>query len=191
MGFIARISQKRKDKIETTNTLCNELLVEVKSATSDIDSLFRNKFEYIDAIHGDKLLNKWFYLKEKTLSVHIKPLSKAKTFKKLVLSINEFLQKIDSISQDISNHNNAVASSQKEHAFRLIGFVEGRKLDDQQMLCIVKKASNHLVIAGAGTGKTTTIVGKIKYLLRSSLCNPREIWVLSFTNASASEMRNR
>ena len=191
MGFIARISQKRKDKIETTNTLCNELLVEVKSATSDIDSLFRNKFEYIDAIHGDKLLNKWFYLKEKTLSVHIKPLSKAKTFKKLVLSINEFLQKIDSISQDISNHNNAVASSQKEHAFRLIGFVEGRKLDDQQMLCIVKKASNHLVIAGAGTGKTTTIVGKIKYLLRSSLCNPREILVLSFTNASASEMRNR
>ena len=61
----------------------------------------------------------------------------------------------------------------------------------QQMTCIVKEAHNHLIIAGAGTGKTTTVVGKIKYLLKSGKYKPEDILVLSFTNASASEMSER
>ena len=76
-------------------------------------------------------------------------------------------------------------------AYALIGDVEGRKLDQQQMTCIVKEAHNHLVIAGAGTGKTTTVVGKIKYLLKTGKCLPQDILVLSFTNVSASEMNER
>ena len=46
-------------------------------------------------------------------------------------------------------------------------------------------------MAGAGTGKTTTIVGYIKYLLLSGKCNADDLLVLSFTNASASEMAQR
>nr|MCR4647568.1 UvrD-helicase domain-containing protein [Lachnospiraceae bacterium] len=61
----------------------------------------------------------------------------------------------------------------------------------QQMISIVKPSKNTLIIAGAGTGKTTTIVGKIKYLLKKGLYSPEEILVLSFTNASATEMSER
>ena len=64
-------------------------------------------------------------------------------------------------------------------------------LDDQQMRCITKEVRNHLVLAGAGTGKTTTIVGYVKYLLKRKICMPDEILVLSFTNASAAEMSER
>ena len=166
MGFIANFFQKRKEKIEKRNALCNELLAEVNSATFDIDCFFENKSEYADASQGNQLFYKWSYLKEKALPLSIKPLSKAPSFKQLTSSINVFLQKINSISQMVANHNNAVANAQVKNAYNLIGNVEGRKLDKQQMLCIVKKVHNHLVIAGAGTGKTTTIVGKIKYLLK-------------------------
>ncbi|MCL2085858.1 UvrD-helicase domain-containing protein, partial [Candidatus Saccharibacteria bacterium] len=76
-------------------------------------------------------------------------------------------------------------------AYKTIGDVEGWKLDAQQMECITKEARSHLVIAGAGTGKTTTIVGKIKYMLRKGTLRPENILVLSFTNASAKEMRER
>ena len=69
--------------------------------------------------------------------------------------------------------------------------VEGRMLDAQQLRCIAKESRNHLVIAGAGTGKTTTIIGYVKYLLDTARAAPRDILVLSFTRDSAGEMRQR
>ena len=97
----------------------------------------------------------------------------------------------ENIAGKILMHNDEVASSLAIKAQRLIGDVEGRTLDTQQLKCIVKPSPNHLVIAGAGTGKTTTVVGKVKYLLKSGACKPEDILVLSFTNASASEMKER
>ncbi|MCR5476275.1 MAG: UvrD-helicase domain-containing protein [Lachnospiraceae bacterium] len=93
--------------------------------------------------------------------------------------------------QGIERHNAEVLQRKIIEGYRLIGDVEGKKLDRQQMTCIVKDAHSHLVIAGAGTGKTTTILGKIKYLLATEQYTPQELLVLSFTNASASEMKER
>jgi len=69
--------------------------------------------------------------------------------------------------------------------------VERFELDEQQMTAVESNARNILVVAGAGTGKTTTIIGRVKYLLLHGLCKPSEILVLSYTNASAGEMRAR
>lgn len=68
--------------------------------------------------------------------------------------------------------------------------VEGRILDKAQIKAIINENENNLVIAGAGTGKTTTIVGKIKYLVNNGV-DSSNILVLSFTNKSASEMKER
>ncbi len=76
-------------------------------------------------------------------------------------------------------------------AIKQIQPVEGHNLDEQQINCILEDAHNHLVIAGAGTGKTTTIVGYVKYLIKANICRPDEILMLSFTNKSAEEMKNR
>ena len=91
----------------------------------------------------------------------------------------------------IQNHNNIALRQTINEAYRLIGSVEGQKLDSQQMACIVKDPHSQLVIAGAGTGKTTTILGKVKYLLTTGAVLPQQLLILSFTNAAASEMRNR
>lgn len=69
--------------------------------------------------------------------------------------------------------------------------VENKTLDDEQISSIVSNSHNTLVIASAGSGKTTTIIGKIKYLILKYNVLPEEILVLSFTNASAKEMKNR
>ena len=100
-------------------------------------------------------------------------------------------QAVGALKQQIALHNERVLQMRIQNAYVLIGNVEGRKLDRQQMACIVKEAHSHLVLAGAGTGKTTTIVGKIKYLIKSGQCEPKDILVLSFTNASAAEMSQR
>ena len=122
---------------------------------------------------------------------NIKKYQKADHYEKLRRKQEELFYQANYLPERIRIHNESVVKTKIQNAYNLIGEVEGRKLDEQQMACIVKDTHNQLVIAGAGTGKTTTVVGKIKYLLKAKKCKPEEILVLSFTNASASEMSER
>ena len=69
--------------------------------------------------------------------------------------------------------------------------VENHPLDGEQRKSIYDPARFNLTVAGAGSGKTTTILGKILYLLQSGFASPPEILVLSFTHDSATELRER
>ncbi|RUM55437.1 MAG: ATP-dependent helicase, partial [Nautilia sp.] len=52
------------------------------------------------------------------------------------------------------------------------------------------KSGYNLIIASAGTGKTSTIVGRIAYLLENGV-KPEEILLLTFTNKASLEMKAR
>lgn len=59
-----------------------------------------------------------------------------------------------------------------------------------------KKAVTHqkgplLIVAGAGTGKTTVITERIKHLIQNKKVDPQHIFATSFTQKSAEEMLNR
>lgn len=64
------------------------------------------------------------------------------------------------------------------------------KLNDQQREASLAPSGHNLIIASAGTGKTSTIVGRISHLLESGIL-PNEILLLTFTNKAAQEMLNR
>lgn len=69
--------------------------------------------------------------------------------------------------------------------------IEGRELDFQQRTAVVTDEDNNIVIAGAGSGKTTTIVGKVNYVLERYKVRPEEILLISFTNKSATTLAER
>jgi len=61
-------------------------------------------------------------------------------------------------------------------------------LDENQRKAILTDEDYSLIIAGAGSGKTTTMAAKVKYLVEKRKINPKEIIVLSFTNKATQEL---
>ncbi len=63
-------------------------------------------------------------------------------------------------------------------------------LNAEQLLAATAPMGNNLIIASAGTGKTSTIVGRIAHLLENGY-EPSKILLLTFTNKAAGEMLAR
>lgn len=64
-------------------------------------------------------------------------------------------------------------------------------LDQQQRESIVKLEDNCLVISSAGSGKTSTSVAKIKYLVEKRNVSPNKILPLTYTKKAAEELSER
>ncbi len=64
-------------------------------------------------------------------------------------------------------------------------------LDDQQRRSIVSEEDNVLVVSSAGSGKTSSIVGKVKYLIEVKHAAPSKILLISYTNKAAAELTER
>jgi len=63
-------------------------------------------------------------------------------------------------------------------------------LNQEQLSAATAPKGNNLIIASAGTGKTSTIVGRIAHLLQNGT-EPSKILLLTFTNKAAGEMLAR
>jgi len=64
-------------------------------------------------------------------------------------------------------------------------------LNKEQLAAVLKKDGPLLIVAGAGTGKTTVITQRIAYLIEQGLAKPDEILALTFTEKAAAEMEDR
>lgn len=73
----------------------------------------------------------------------------------------------------------------------LFANIEGQSLDVQQRTAIVKDEDHNLVIAGAGSGKTTTVAGKVTYVIERFNINPEDILLITFTKKASDEMKHR
>ena len=66
-----------------------------------------------------------------------------------------------------------------------------KQLNKEQLEAITHSKGPLLIIAGAGTGKTTVITERIKWLIEKKLAKPAEILALTFTDKAAREMEER
>lgn len=65
------------------------------------------------------------------------------------------------------------------------------KLNKEQFKAVVHDQGPLLIVAGAGTGKTTVITQRIAYLIEQGKAKPDEILALTFTEKAAGEMEER
>ena len=55
----------------------------------------------------------------------------------------------------------------------------------------MSEEDNCLVVSSAGSGKTSSIVGKVRYLIDIKHINPQNILLISYTNKAAAELTER
>ena len=69
--------------------------------------------------------------------------------------------------------------------------VESQPLTERQRKACVVDEDNNLVLAGAGTGKTSVMVGRAGYLMKSGQAQANEILMLAYAQKAAVEMQER
>ena len=74
---------------------------------------------------------------------------------------------------------------------RFLSTIETNPLTVRQRQAVIVDEHRTLVIAGAGTGKTATIIGKVGYLLESKKCRPEDILLIAYNRNASIELRDR
>ena len=143
-----------------------------------INNFYLEFNNYIDYYKQEEIKEKYNYL-YKQINKKIFKNRQERKFKKNYKHLNKYINKFnnkfikDNLNLDIfKNINNC-------------------KLDINQRTAIITDEINNLVIAGAGSGKSLTIVGKIKYLTEIKRIKPNDILCISFTNDSCNSLKNK
>lgn len=64
-------------------------------------------------------------------------------------------------------------------------------LNEEQLQAVTHKTGPLMIVAGAGTGKTTVITRRIAWLIEQGFAKPEQILALTFTDKAANEMEER
>jgi DNA helicase-4 len=92
---------------------------------------------------------------------------------------------------DFSKHQRRFVEKEKVHFASFFNEVESAPLTVSQREACIKDEVSNLVLAGAGTGKTSMLVGRVGYLLESKRAAPREILLLAYGRKAAEGMDER
>lgn len=65
------------------------------------------------------------------------------------------------------------------------------RLNENQLKAVQKTEGPLLVLAGAGSGKTTVLASRVAYIMQNTYTQPWQILAITFTNKAAQEMRDR
>ena len=138
--------------------------------------------------------------KQKLLLWHKNAIPKVKKFKEdyaeYISSEDEkffekFYNKPETFETDTKQANERYINQELNDNSDLFDDLDGKSLDSQQREAIVVDEDAVKVIAGAGSGKTFTIQGKVKYLTEKRDVDPNEILAISFSNASVDDLKER
>ena len=106
-------------------------------------------------------------------------------------TIFKFISDFGAINRLVKQHNEGIITCLLDTHKEFFDHCLKYPLDKQQRRSIVSEEENCLVVSSAGSGKTSSIVGKVKYLTEIKKINPQNILLISYTNKAAAELTER
>lgn len=106
-------------------------------------------------------------------------------------AISKFIHDFGNIHSFVKRHNEQVIQDTLNAHKDFFDHCLKYPLDKQQRRSIVSEEDNCLVVSSAGSGKTSSIIGKVRYLIDIKHINPQNILLISYTNKAAAELTER
>ncbi len=104
---------------------------------------------------------------------------------------NNLLEFYLSLEERRIAHNKHVMEQELELCKEYFDTVLEYPLDSQQRKAIVNLEDNTLVVSSAGSGKTSTMCGKVKYLVEKAGVDPKKILLITYTRKAAESLTSR
>lgn len=133
-------------------------------------------------LFGD--IKNWF-INTWNVSQHFDPCFK--NFQRDLSSLKIINEEVDSEITRIYNQR-YIEENKKDVLFDNIN---GRGLDSEKRESVLTDELSTLIVAGAGSGKTLTICGKVKYLLEKKNVKPSDVLLLSYSRNSAEDLQRK
>lgn len=155
-------------------------------------SAINTKERFVGYHEVEDFKNKWADLLNQFSSLKSKDSYSSLPFYPVILTASGLLSKSNDAlqTQRLSNNQSYKESeliAQKDFFDTIFKY----PLDSQQRQAIVTTEDNTLVVSSAGSGKTSTIVGKVRYLVMQKNVAPEDILVVTYTRKAAAELRER
>ena len=106
----------------------------------------------------------------------------------MLQALREFLKAPDEIRLKA---NHAFVNSELKRSQDLFDTIDSKPLTDEQRKAVVADDSRNLVVAAAGSGKTSVIAAKAGWLVRRGFRRPSELLLLAFARDARQEMQDR
>lgn len=196
-GRIFTIEGIKKAQSESAKNILNRLLGKFHSHSIilsykkvELSSVaFKSLFSYGYTRHS--IVEKW--RKENTklaqaldndFALEFLPENKWKNVKNFL----ELYSRCHNIRED---HNRKFIEKEKKNYKDYFDQVEKNPLTESQRLACIVNEDNNLVLAGAGSGKTSVIIAKAGYLIQAGLVKPHEILILAYGRKASKETDER
>jgi len=103
--------------------------------------------------------------------------------------VSEFCEEAYTLEKCLHRHNENFIKRHISDA--VFDDINGKGLSEEQRRAVLCDSKSSLVLAGAGSGKTLTICGKVKYLLEKNFAKEDEILLLSYSHDSAMDLEKK
>jgi len=175
--FLKKMGLKKKLREKTS---------EIEQAYKELELIW-DRDRYLEHRTITKWLNEWAYLEPLLAEILNHRVSSSDIKDKITRLVTVF----DKTEENVKQRNEEFIQKEMLKFKELFDSVEKYPLTKSQTRSIITDEYSNLVIAGAGTGKTSTIVGKTEYILEKGLAKPSELLLLSFARDAKQEMSNR
>ncbi len=180
-------SDLESDRLQYWAPIYKEYFNQLVDTSENFESYILSFKRYIRGSHKEEWIKRLSALKNK-LSLRDEYVSLGFDINKIRNTLLEFLS--DPVDF-VEKKNNLFTKKELNSAHYLLENLEEHPLTAKQRDACVHDEDNILVIAGAGTGKTSAMVAKAAYLVQRGFARPEEILMLAYGKDARQELEER